>query len=121
MKRTQSRAPQYCRVCKKLVPGLDHHCNWCGDGLYLLIGRRRVVFLVASTYTPLFRVMRERMIYPVSLCVVAQVEHMHWLSELLLLRRPGNQWCVSGDGPAWRVARGDTPAAWVLHGDAVAS
>ena len=65
--------------------------------------------------------MRERMMYPVSLWVVAQVEHMHWFSELLLLRRPGNQWCVSGDGPAWRVTRRVTAAAWVLRGDAVAS
>lgn len=28
MRKTQRAPPKYCRLCNKVIPGLDHHCNW---------------------------------------------------------------------------------------------
>jgi len=45
MERTQSQQ-RYCRQCRKVIPGLDHHCAW----LNTCVGKRNYVpFFILST------------------------------------------------------------------------
>ena len=43
---THTTKNNYCRLCNKTIPGLDHHCNW----LNTCVGRKNYAYFLLLTF-----------------------------------------------------------------------